>query len=199
MAQLLLGQPGAVARRGDVVAELLAEREAVDGEQHELAVGLGLVDLLVGHAEGPQQGDQLLDRRRRRAHGRRRIGSIVTGMVRPRRWLGRSGTGTGVVALDQGDCVAARGGVERRPGAGHAAADDDDVEALAGDRRQRLLAREHRSVEVLGHESATGSRSGAGLSCTGWPRWIRATKRSRAPMPTASRRPRCAARSGVRQ
>ena len=50
----------------------------------------------------------------------------------------------GVVgALEQRDAVAARGGVERDPRAGDAAADDDDVELVLGQRRKSLGALDH--------------------------------------------------------
>ena len=45
--------------------------------------------------------------------------------------------------LDQSDAVSARGGVERHPGAGDPAADDDDVELLAGEGLQRAVAGQH--------------------------------------------------------
>ena len=51
----------------------------------------------------------------------------------------------GVVgALDERDAVAARGGVERDAGAGDAAADDDDVERLGGERFEGVGAGDHR-------------------------------------------------------
>ena len=50
-----------------------------------------------------------------------------------------------VAALQQGDRVAARGGVEGDAGAGDAAADHDDLEALAGDRLDCCGAGEHQS------------------------------------------------------
>ena len=53
------------------------------------------------------------------------------------------GAGGEVVALDQGHRVAAGGGVEGDPGAGHPAADHDDVEALLLEGGQRPLARDH--------------------------------------------------------
>jgi hypothetical protein len=59
---------------------------------------------------------------------------------------GAAGGAHGVVAaLQQGDRVATRGGVEGDPGAGDAAADDDDLEAPAGDRLDRCGAGEHQS------------------------------------------------------
>ena len=42
------GRPVPLARRGDVVAELLAQGELVDREEGEHAVGLSLADLLGG-------------------------------------------------------------------------------------------------------------------------------------------------------
>ena len=48
-----------------------------------------------------------------------------------------------VVTLDQRHRIATRGGVERHSGAGDAAADDDDVEALRCDRLQCVFAAEH--------------------------------------------------------
>ena len=48
-----------------------------------------------------------------------------------------------VVALHQRDAVAARGGVERHAGAGDAAADHDQVEAVALERGERVCARDH--------------------------------------------------------
>ncbi len=51
-----------------------------------------------------------------------------------------------VAALQQGHRVAARGGVEGDPGAGDPAADHDDLEALPGDRLDRLGARDHQAA-----------------------------------------------------
>ena len=48
-----------------------------------------------------------------------------------------------VATLDERDAVPARRGVERDSGSGDAAADDDDVEALLGQSRQRRVARDH--------------------------------------------------------
>ena len=53
-----------------------------------------------------------------------------------------------VGALDDRDRVATRGGVERHACAGHAAADDDDVERLRRQRASRASARGRSSVEV---------------------------------------------------
>ena len=50
----------------------------------------------------------------------------------------------GVVGLlDERDAVAARGGIERDPGAGDPAADDGDVERLVGEQFQRAIAVQH--------------------------------------------------------
>ena len=79
-----------------------------------------------------------------------------------------------VVALDQRDRVAARGGVERDAGAGDAAADHDDVEAVARRSpraRRRAASISRGSVDrpasarrALGRRAAPGpaGRGGAG-------------------------------------
>ena len=53
------------------------------------------------------------------------------------------GPGGEVGALEQRHAVAARGGVERDAGAGDAAADDDHVELVLGERREGLAALDH--------------------------------------------------------
>ena len=58
-----------------------------------------------------------------------------------------------VAALEQRHRVAARGGVEGDAGAGDAAADHDDLEALAGDRLDRGGAGQHRRLASVSHQS----------------------------------------------
>jgi hypothetical protein len=53
------------------------------------------------------------------------------------------GTGGIVSAFHERHRVAPAGGVERRPGPGDAAADDDDVESLGGEGFEGVLAGEH--------------------------------------------------------
>ena len=53
------------------------------------------------------------------------------------------GAGGVVLALDEGDAVAARGGVQRAAGAGYPAADDDDVEVVGLEGGQGLVAGDH--------------------------------------------------------
>jgi hypothetical protein len=59
---------------------------------------------------------------------------------------GAAGGADGVVAaLEQGDRVAARSGVEGDAGAGDAAADDDDLEVPSGDLLDGAGAAQHQS------------------------------------------------------
>ena len=81
-----------------------------------------------------------------------------------------------VAALQQRHRVAARGGVEGDAGAGDAAADHDDLEALAGDRLDRCGAGEHQARKSV--DCSTGGRSGGSFSWRGRPRCRRPTKRS---------------------
>ncbi len=70
-----------------------------------------------------------------------------------------------VAALQQRHRVPARGRVERDPGAGDAAADDDDLEVLAGDRLDCGRAGEHQSRKTV--DCSTGGRSGGSFSWRG--------------------------------
>ena len=80
-----------------------------------------------------------------------------------------------VVALDQGDRVAARRGVERHPGAGDPAADHDDVEALSRRAPRVHSARESIGLVEVGDDLRRPGRARAPrCSCTGSPRWMQA-------------------------
>ena len=66
--------------------------------------------------------------------------------------LARAARGAGGVvgALEQRHAVAARGGVQRDPGARDAAAHDDDVELVLGQGRQRLRSLDHEPQSLRG-------------------------------------------------
>src|SRR2546423_647803 len=101
-----------------------------------------------------------------------------------------------VLALDERDAVAARGGVERHPGARDAAADHDDVEAIGLECGESLFARDHARYVTY---SPDGCRAGGCLSWHGCPRYTSPRMRSSSGTSTASR-PSCVrSTSGVRQ
>src|SRR5205823_8226748 len=72
-----------------------------------------------------------------------------------------------VVALDQRDAVAARGGVERHTRAGDPAADHHHVEAIGLECGEGVFARDHARYVTYSPE---GWRSGGTFSWHGWPR-----------------------------
>ena len=79
--------------------------------------------------------------------------------------LGRAARRAGGVvgALDERDAVAARGGVERDAGARDAAADDDEVERLGGERFERVGAGDHRAPVWQAARTRPSSRSARSL------------------------------------
>ena len=107
-----------------------------------------------------------------------------------------------VAALHQRDRVAARGGVQRDPGAGDPAADHDDVELLALDRLERVRLRADHGVPSSRGTRRPGRRARArGRSAPA--RAVRggAGRRSapRRGSPTAARPSGVRSTSGVRQ
>ena len=100
-----------------------------------------------------------------------------------------------VVALDQRDRVAARGGIEGHAGAGDPSAHDDDVERVLH-RGDRLVAPDHSRNSITW---SAGRRFGGRCSWTGTPRWISPTKRSPSGIPTAAWPSGVRRTSGVRQ
>ena len=115
------------------VPPLLAER----GDQER-----GRVD------EVRRQVDEQLALQQRLAHQSQvEVLQVTEAAVDHLRGAARGADGV-VVALQQGDRVAARGGVQGHPGAGDAAADHDDLEVGARDRLDRRGTGQHRPAPV---------------------------------------------------
>ena len=98
--------------------------------------------------------------------------------------------------LDQGDAVAARGGVERHARAGDPAAHDDEVEAVPLHRGESVCSRDHGRYVT---KSPGAARSGGSFSCLSGPRWSSPIARSPSGTPAAEQPPGVRSTAGVRQ
>ena len=110
----------------------------------------------------------------------------------------RRGAARVVALLHQRDRVPAAGGVERDPGAGDPAADDQDVERLVGERGEGGVASDHVQARWV-TTASSGARSGAGFSPRASPRCRSPSTASPSGIPQAVRPSGVRRTPGVRQ